>query len=271
MLLIHQKPQLPTACLFRTVLSRRYQQSRGEVNPIRRHECPYRVHSVSDEEGTATTATIPTRKPNTWASLGAARRPQSLLRQSNTRQSIFLVLAIYTFPDAISEISSRYQRARAEKRACERETISWHASWPHSANALAIASRPDTMRLFSGNEENVTWDTGLRQVLRRVRHALRRSQYARARVILQNDRRDEKEVSVDGVLLAPGGSRCRPGEYCGTVMFRESHEFQAVSNAPVSAPETRVRTRTRIYMLSNQIRGKTLRYIEELNWKHGLA
>lgn len=69
-----------------------------------------------------------------------------------------------------------------------------------------------------------------------VRHALRRSQYARAGVILQNDRRDE-EVAADGggVLLAPSGVRCRPGK-CKELLFRD--ENSAVSNAPPNAPET---------------------------------
>ena len=60
-----------------------------------------------------------------------------------------------------------------------------------------------------------------------MRHALQLSQYARTRIILQNDRRDE-EVAADGggVLLAPG-AQCWPGKYEELLsQRREFHRFK---------------------------------------------
>jgi len=61
------------------------------------------------------------------------------------------------------------------------------------------------------------------------------SQYARARVILQNDRRDEEiPANGGGVLLVPG-AQCRPGKY--EKLLSRDENF-VVSNAPPNAPET---------------------------------
>ena len=84
-----------------------------------------------------------------------------------------------------------------------------------------------------------------------MRHALQLSQYARTRVILQNDRRDE-EVAADGggVLLAPG-AQCWPGKY-EKLLSQDKNSI--VSNAPPNAPET-----ARLYtdVLSNNFAGNS--------------
>lgn len=66
--------------------------------------------------GHYTATSIPTRKPNIWASLGVAWRAQSLLRQSNTRQRSSSSRPC-RLSQPISEIASRYQRASKGVRA----------------------------------------------------------------------------------------------------------------------------------------------------------
>lgn len=87
-----------------------------------------RIHSESNEEGMATTAnSIPTRKPNIWASLEVARRAQSLLRQSDTRQRSFSSQSC-RLSRSISE--TLFRGTNASVRTCVREE-----------NGLVVTSR----------------------------------------------------------------------------------------------------------------------------------
>lgn len=99
-----------------------------------------RIHSESNEEGMATTANfIPTRKPNIWASLEAARRAQSLLRQSDTRQR--------SSSSRSCRLSQVYFRDLAavptpqQERACERRTASWSPLRAHSRYRVTVPRR----------------------------------------------------------------------------------------------------------------------------------
>lgn len=184
-----------------------------------------RIPAGSGEEGMATTATsIPTRMPNIWASLGVARSSEhSHYCASLTPASDLPRCGRADFPSRFPRL---LRDTNASARACVREENGLVARLVVTSRARWISRHgisADTMRLFSESEENVTWESGLRQVLRRVRHALRGSQYARAGVILQNDRRDE-EVAADGggVLLAPSGVRCRPGKR-KELLFRDEN------------------------------------------------
>lgn len=149
--------------------------TKQRISRIRRHECPHCVYIASRMKREWLLRPTPSPPENwtserPWKQLGghshycASLTPASdLPRRGRT-----------DFPESFPRLC-RGNEQRVSKGVHARG----ERPRGNLASALTIASRYPgvcTMRLFSENEENVTWKTDLRRVLRRVRHVLRRSQ-----------------------------------------------------------------------------------------------